>query len=152
MAQPLWASIGYTIRATFGAQLAVPERRTLLLVRDGSVLLTVRELGPMLRYDLKPIIILLNNSGYTVERALHGATQKYNDIATWDWQLIAKAMGRGKESLALQAATSGELVTALEQAAAANCFTIVEVHLPVFDVPPLLTAVADAVAEKNAGN
>ena len=71
----------------------MPERRTLLLVGDGSALLTVQELGSMLRYDMKPIIILLNNSGYTVERAIHGATQKENDIAMSDW--AARCEGNG---------------------------------------------------------
>ena len=34
--------------------------------------LTVQELSVMMAHDLKPIIFLLNNSGYTIERYLHG--------------------------------------------------------------------------------
>jgi TPP-dependent 2-oxoacid decarboxylase len=34
--------------------------------------LTVQELSVMLAHNLKPIIFLLNNSGYTIERYLHG--------------------------------------------------------------------------------
>ena len=37
----------------------------------------------MIRTGVKPIIFLLNNSGYTIERYLHGEKRKYNDISTW---------------------------------------------------------------------
>jgi len=45
--------------------------------------LTVQELSTMMRHNLKPIIFLLNNSGYTIERYLHGTHRKYNDINNW---------------------------------------------------------------------
>ena len=45
--------------------------------------LTVQELSAMLRSKLKPIIFVLNNSGYTIERYLHGKERKYNDISNW---------------------------------------------------------------------
>ena len=34
--------------------------------------LTVQEISPMLRSGLKPIIFVLNNSGYTIEKFIHG--------------------------------------------------------------------------------
>ena len=34
--------------------------------------LTVQEMSPMLRLGLKPIIFVLNNSGYTIEKFIHG--------------------------------------------------------------------------------
>lgn len=37
----------------------------------------------MMRLRLKPIIFLLNNTGYTIERYLHGTHRKYNDIVNW---------------------------------------------------------------------
>ena len=37
----------------------------------------------MLHRGLKPIIFVLNNSGYTIERYLHGMDRKYNDISNW---------------------------------------------------------------------
>ena len=45
--------------------------------------LTVQELSVMIHHGLKPIIFVLNNSGYTIERYLHGKTRKYNDITNW---------------------------------------------------------------------
>ena len=37
----------------------------------------------MMRHNLKPIVFVLNNSGYTIERYLHGKTRRYNDISNW---------------------------------------------------------------------
>lgn len=51
--------------------------------RNASSQLTVQELSVMMRHGLNPIIFVLNNSGYTIERYLHGMTRKYNDITNW---------------------------------------------------------------------
>ena len=45
--------------------------------------LTVQELSVMIRVGVKPIIFVLNNKGYTIERYLHGEKRKYNDITNW---------------------------------------------------------------------
>jgi pyruvate decarboxylase len=37
----------------------------------------------MLRLKLNPIIFVLNNRGYTIERLLHGRVRKYNDVVNW---------------------------------------------------------------------
>lgn len=78
--QPLWGSIGYTLPALLGTQLANLSRRNILIIGDGSFQVTAQELSTILRQNLKPIIFLINNNGYTVERAIHGQNQPYNDI------------------------------------------------------------------------
>lgn len=85
ISQSLWGSIGFSLPAAYGAQVGQPQRRVILLIGDGAAQLTIQELGSMLRDGLAPIIFLLNNQGYTVERAIHGPHQRYNDIAQWDW-------------------------------------------------------------------
>lgn len=48
--------------------------RTLLFVGDGSLGLTVQEIGTMIQQKgPRPIIFILNNKGYTIERIIHGA-------------------------------------------------------------------------------
>jgi indolepyruvate decarboxylase len=89
--QPLWGSIGFTLPAAYGAQTAAAERRVVLIVGDGAAQLTIQEMGSMLRDKQKPLILLLNNEGYTVERAIHGPEQRYNDIALWDWRRLPEA-------------------------------------------------------------
>ena len=56
-----------------------------LLIGDGAGQMTVQELSTLFREGLSFVIIVVDNGGYTVERAIHGAEQSYNDIAQWDW-------------------------------------------------------------------
>ncbi|KAI0920093.1 hypothetical protein AcV7_006086 [Taiwanofungus camphoratus] len=86
MSQILWGSIGWTVGSTLGAALGGHDlgyKRTILFIGDGSLQLTVQELSVMIRSGMKPIIFVLNNKGYTIERYLHGMTRKYNDISNW---------------------------------------------------------------------
>ena len=86
MSQILWGSIGWTTGSTLGAALAARDLglgRTLLFIGDGSLQLTVQELSTMMRRGVAPIIFVLNNEGYTIERYLHGIDRKYNDIHNW---------------------------------------------------------------------
>ena len=86
VSQILWGSIGWTVGATLGAAVAardIGKPRTILFVGDGSLQLTVQELSVMLRLGVTPILFVLNNSGYTIERYLHGEKRKYNDITNW---------------------------------------------------------------------
>jgi alpha-keto-acid decarboxylase len=136
--QPLWGSIGYTLPAAVGAAVAHPERRAVLLIGDGAAQLTVQELGTFFREGLNPVIVVVNNDGYTVERAIHGKTAPYNDIAGWNWTEIPKALGVAKH-LAFRAENYGELDDALTAAAQRqDRMVLVEVVLPRLEIPPLL--------------
>jgi indolepyruvate decarboxylase len=148
--QPLWGSIGYTLPAAYGAQLAAPARRVILLIGDGSAQLTAQEIGSMLRDGIKPIIVVIDNDGYTVERAIHGPEEPYNDIPRWDWSLLPRALGFGARSLTLEAHSAASLETALATAASADCLVLLQARLPKHDLPALLAVVAQAVAERNA--
>jgi len=46
---------------------------------------TAQELGALSRDGLAPVVIVVNNDGYTVERAIHGESAYYNDIVSWRW-------------------------------------------------------------------
>ena len=83
--QPLWASIGYTLPALLGACTAQPGRRGVLLIGDGAAQLTVQELATVLQQRLPAVVVVVDNDGYTVERAIHGPDEPYNDITHWDW-------------------------------------------------------------------
>jgi len=136
--QPLWGSIGYTLPAAFGAAVAHPERRTVLLIGDGAAQLTVQELGSFSREGLSPVIVVVNNDGYTVERAIHGETAPYNDIAGWNWTQVPATLGVANH-LAFRAQTYGELDDALTAAAEKqDRMVFVEVVLPRLEIPPLL--------------
>jgi indolepyruvate decarboxylase len=136
--QPLWGSIGYTLPAAVGAAVAHPDRRTVLLIGDGAAQLTIQELGTFSREGLSPVIVVVNNDGYTVERAIHGKTAPYNDIAGWSWTDIPHALGVANH-LAFRAQTYGELDDAFTAAAEhQDRMVFVEVVLPRLEIPPLL--------------
>lgn len=62
------------------------------------------------------MIVLINNDGYTVERAIHGENQCYNDIPKCDWQIMPKTFSATEgNSLVLKVETAGELKSALEK-------------------------------------
>lgn len=48
---------------------------------DGSMALTIQELGTMIKNKCKTVVFVINNAGYTIERLIWGAKQPYNDIA-----------------------------------------------------------------------
>ncbi|WP_202304052.1 alpha-keto acid decarboxylase family protein [Dryocola clanedunensis] len=150
IAQPLWGSIGYTLPAAFGAQTACPNRRVVLLVGDGSAQLTIQELGSMQRDKQTPVIFLLNNDGYTVERAIHGAEQRYNDIAPWNWTALPQAMHLECEAQCWRVTETARLEEVMAQVAKAQRLSFIEVVLPKQDVPELLQAVTASLARRNA--
>ncbi|HUH71725.1 MAG TPA: alpha-keto acid decarboxylase family protein [Mycobacterium sp.] len=136
--QPLWGSIGYTLPAALGAGVAHPDRRTVLLIGDGAAQLTVQELGTFYREGLSPVIVVVNNDGYTIERAIHGKTAPYNDIASWSWTDIPNALGVAKH-LAFRVQTYGELDDAFTAAAERkDRMVLVEAVLPRLEIPSLL--------------
>ncbi len=98
--QPLWGSIGYTLPATIGTQMSNLYRRNILLIGDGSLQLTAQDISTMIRNDLKPVIFVINNDGYTVERKIHGEHQVYNDIQMWDYKMLPAVFG-GKDTVAV---------------------------------------------------
>jgi indolepyruvate decarboxylase len=81
--QAVWGSIGFSVGALLGTLCAAPQRRHILFVGDGSFQLTAQELSTILRHDFKPFIFLINNHGYTIERAILGKNALYNDVANW---------------------------------------------------------------------
>lgn len=151
IAQPLWGSIGFTLPATFGAQTACPNRRVILLVGDGSAQLTIQEIGSMMRDGQRPVIFLLNNEGYTVERAIHGAEQRYNDIAPWNWTQIPQALNVDNQAQCWRVTEPVQLDEVMQKVAKAERLSLVEVVLPKQDIPELLQAITASLAKRNAG-
>ncbi|PVH93205.1 pyruvate decarboxylase [Periconia macrospinosa] len=86
--QIYYGSIGWATGATLGAEIARREMsektgikgRTLLFTGDGSMAMTIQEVGTMIKAGLKNIIFVINNEGYTIERLIWGASEAYNDI------------------------------------------------------------------------
>ena len=145
VSQLLWASIGYTLPAAIGSAIASPKRRVLLFIGDGSFQLTAQEISLISRYDLDITIFLINNSGYTIERAIHGPKQSYNDIPMWDYIAFAKSLGITK---GISIKTFGEFVSNIDNILK-KVPKIVELYFDRYDYPPLLKQISEKLEKAN---
>ncbi|RWS44581.1 alpha-keto acid decarboxylase family protein [Bacillus mycoides] len=149
--QPLWGSIGYTLPALLGTQLADLSRRNILIIGDGSFQLTVQELSTMLRHNLKPIIFLINNNGYTVERAIHGQNQPYNNIQMWDYDKFPNVFGSKEKSLTFKVENETELTEILSKITFnQNRLIFIEVVMSQGDQPELLAKLGKRFGKQNS--
>ena len=142
--QTFYGSIGYTVGATLGASMAAQDRKVILFVGDGSFQVTCQDLSTMIRNNLKPIIFLINNDGYTIERVI--VDHPYNDIQPWHYHKLVDVFGGG---LGLDVRTEGELEEALRKAAIADGVVFIEIHTGRMDCPDSLRSAGKSMAKIN---
>ncbi|KAL4070052.1 thiamine diphosphate-binding protein [Scleroderma yunnanense] len=157
LSQILFGSIGWTVGSTLGAAIAATDHklgRVILFVGDGSLQLTAQELSTMVRSKVKPIVFVINNQGYNVERHLHGMNRKYNDIATWEYTTLLTTLGDldGTASRSYKVGDKGglEKLLANPDFAEANKIQLVEVVMDKYDTPRALKT-ASELSAKHAG-
>jgi indolepyruvate decarboxylase len=141
LGQPVWSSIGFTLPAILGAALARPDRRPVLFIGDGSAQLTVQELGTFYARGIRPVVFVLNNDGYTVERLLQSPKADYQSIVQWNWTELPAALG-GTDVRTAKVRTVRELRDALQGASDPEDAWLIEVMLPQIDAPHLLVELA----------
>lgn len=142
--QTFYGSIGYTVGATLGAGMAAQGRRPVLFVGDGSFQVTCQDLSTMIRNGLKPVIFLINNDGYTIERVI--VDRPYNDIQPWRYHKLVDVFGGG---LGLEVRTEGELEDALGKAAKTDSLAFIEIHTGRLDCPESLRSAGRSMAKAN---
>ncbi|CZS92581.1 hypothetical protein WAI453_006678 [Rhynchosporium graminicola] len=157
ISQVLWGSIGYSVGACQGAALAArdagEDRRTILFVGDGSFQLTAQEVSTMIRLGLNPIIFVICNDGYTIERFIHGWDADYNDIQQWAFNDLVKVFGAAEgKSRTYQIRTKDEVEKLFHDAEfnSADVLQFVEIYIPKEDAPRGLKLTAEAAAKNNA--
>ncbi|EXJ81069.1 hypothetical protein A1O3_07357 [Capronia epimyces CBS 606.96] len=157
--QIFWSSIGYTVGACLGALVAAKELRhpgrVILIVGEGSLQMTVQEIGTYIRYGFKPIIFVVNNKGYSIERAIHGPEQEYNDVSLiWDYQKMLEFFGarqdKGGRAKSQAAKTIEELEAVLndEDFGNGDSIQLCEIHMDKFDYPWRLSTQVDITRER----
>ncbi len=148
---PLWGSIGYSIPALLGAAMADTDSRGVLMVGDGSAQLTIQEIGTIIREGVNPVVFLINNDGYTIERSIHGVEAEYNDITAYDWSKIPAAFGgTDANTLTLRAATVREFDEACRLAKEnRDKLVFIEVVTAPMDMPELLEKFGAQAAQLN---
>jgi indolepyruvate decarboxylase len=135
--QTLWGAIGWATPAAFGAAVAAPNRRVVLITGEGSHQLTAQEISQFGRRGLKPIVFVLNNSGYLIERPLcEDPEAAYNDLAQWHYADLPKALGCDNWFTA-RVTTCGELDQAIKTASQGDRGAYIEVVTDKYAASPL---------------
>lgn len=149
VASVIWGSIGYSVGALLGTLTAAPERRHLLFIGDGSFQETAQELSTMLRHDCKPVIFLINNGGYTIERGYMGKTADYNDIAPWAYADLPKVFRPDTTARSFVVKTIADLHNALS--APNYSLILVESVMDRYDAPAAVIHSSNNGAELDYG-
>jgi indolepyruvate decarboxylase len=138
-----YTSMGFAVPAAVGAGIASPDSRPLVIVGDGAFQMTGMELSTVARHGLNPIVVVMNNKGYTTERFLLEGS--FNDIHDWAFHKIPEVLrcGRGFE-----VRTEAELDAALAEALAnTGSFSLLNVHLDPLDRSPALERLASRLTK-----
>jgi TPP-dependent 2-oxoacid decarboxylase len=139
-----YTSMGFAVPACIGAQLANPKLRPLVLVGDGAFQMTGMELATVARYNLNPVIVLLNNRGYGTER--HMQDGPYNDVWPWRYHRFPDVLGAGRGFIVETEEDLNRALTEAEQWT--KTFCLLEVRLGQFDRSPALDRLASRLARR----
>jgi len=147
--QTLWGSIGWATPAAFGGQMAAKERRTILLTGEGSHQLTATEISNMMKNKFKPIVIVCNNAGYTIERVLSDDPWDFfNDVIKWDYSKLPQVFEG--DCWVAQARTEVEFDQVLKQAEVEQetrmCY--IEIFTAQMDLPELTAKLIETLTGK----
>lgn len=138
-----YTSMGFAIPASVGVQVANRNLRPIVLVGDGAFQMTCLELGTALRHGFNPIVVVLNNHGYTTERFLQEGP--FNDIPNWHYHRLPELLGGG---WGFEVHTGRDLDKALKAAMAnQDKFSILNVHLDSHDISPALQRLAERMSK-----
>ncbi len=90
-----YTSMGFSVPAALGAQVARPDDRVLVICGDGAFQMTGMELSTIVRRGFSPVVIVLDNHGYGTERKLHAGKWAYNDIHSWNYHKLPEVLRGG---------------------------------------------------------
>lgn len=139
-----YTSMGFSIPASLGVQLANPKVRPLVLVGDGAFQMTGMELSTIARFQLNPIVVVLNNGGYATERPMQDGS--FNDIQSWNYSRIPEIIGAGK---GFTVETEGDLEKALQFTKNdRENFCILDVRLEKGDTSSALKRLTQCLAQR----
>ena len=142
-----FATLGFGVPGAIGAQIAAPHRRVIGVVGDGAFQMTCMELSTAVRYNVDPIIILVNNHGFATERPL--LEGDYNELVDWRYSEIPKVLGKG---IGIQVTTEEGLEKALSKAFSTRGeYFLIEVVLDKTDFSPALRRFCELFSVKKDG-
>ena len=105
--------LGHSLPASVGIALAHPQRRTVCLIGDGSMMYSIQALWTAVQRDLPLTVVVINNSGYGAMRSFSQIMQVRNvpglNLPGIDFVQIAQGLGAN----AVRVSTAAELEPAL---------------------------------------
>ena len=141
-----WASLGFAIPASIGAWggSSNPKVKPLVLLGDGSFLMSANELATLARYHIPALVVVLDNGGYGTERPMLDGP--FNDVQPVDHVALAGAYGfKAARRVQLEA----DLGLALSDLLAFNDGpTLLSVELKQGDVSDVLRTLTAALAKR----
>ena len=141
-----WASLGFAIPASIGAWggSSNPKVKPLVLLGDGSFLMSANELATLARYHIPALVVVLDNGGYGTERPMLDGP--FNDVQPVDHVALAGAYGfKAARRVQLEA----DLGLALSDLLAFNDGpTLLSVELKQGDVSDVLRNLTAALAKR----
>jgi indolepyruvate decarboxylase len=136
--------MGFAVPAAVGVQVANPRLRPIVLVGDGAFQMTCLELSTAVKHGFNPIVMVLNNQGYTTERFLQEGP--FNDIPNWNYHRMPDLLGGG---WGFEVHTEGDLDKALKAAFAnQDSFSLLNIHLDPLDISPALKRLAERLSKR----
>lgn len=116
LSQTLWGSIGWATPALFGAMMADNKKHHIMFTGEGAHQLTIQEMANFFEYNLKPVIFVLNNNGYTVERVLSkDPDDKFNNITNWNYPKLIEGFSNNKDYFIKTVSTLEDFIETIDE-------------------------------------
>lgn len=132
-----WQSAGWAVPAAFGAAIANPKARVILITGDGAHQASALEIGNICKFGLKPIIVVINNSGYSYNRLINASDDKqYNDIMQMDYAKFARTFKY--DIWATRVETDEDFDKALRITQIMDKLCYIEAVIDKYDIPTIL--------------
>jgi indolepyruvate decarboxylase len=144
LAPAYYTSMGFAMPAAVGVQVANAKLRPIVLVGDGAFQMTCMELSTAQYLGFNPVVLVLNNRGYTTERFLQDGP--FNDIPLWNYHRLPDLFGGG---WGFEIRTECELDQSLKAALEnKDTFSLLNIHLEPDDVSPALVRLTKRLAQR----
>ena len=141
-----YTSMGFSVPAAVGAQVARRDQRVVVLCGDGAFQMTGMELSTIVRHGFAPIVIVLDNGGYGTERCLHPGDWTFNEIHPWHYSKLPEVLGGGT---GFETRTERELDEALTSAwDDTKAMSLIHVHLRRDDRSQVLDRLATRLSKR----
>ncbi|MHA1753324.1 MAG: thiamine pyrophosphate-binding protein [Candidatus Helarchaeota archaeon] len=132
-----FSTMGFTLPASIGVKLAVPERTVVGLAGDGDFLMSIQELSTAVQLELPVIEIVINNLGWIAIKDLQMAAfgedraigtdfyTVHNELYSPDFKKIAEGFGCYSERVS----EASEIKPALRRAVGSGMPAVIEIRV-----------------------